>query len=337
MHTGDHAQKTHRTPVAPLPQQARTPQHPLLQLQDKAGNARVTTALAQHGHQVQRAPDETAKVYGPLKSGNIEFTNLKHADEKYHGKAIRIIGLLQKHDAIKEYLGGRPCRITLEVRTTETPADVVDRGASGVDITLASYFFEKYDMGYIMGMLSHELGLHPLANRVDGIHEEEAVFAGFPMIVPGLTDQKSPRTMNTVGADQADHIMGASPDRKRYQTYRDVALKMGELLAQEARRHEPGAKPKDVTDLIDCFLMDVATIAATNDHRKAGATQAPTIAKVYNAYKALIRDDLAENSPIKPLLPADKGTLGVLRNFSGLVASITSGNRGDSIQKPGGN
>jgi hypothetical protein len=336
LHTGDHAQKTHRTPVAPLPQQARTPQHPLLQLQDKAGNARVTTALAQHGHQVQRAPD-TATAYAPLKSGNIEFTNLKHTDQKYRDKAVRIIGLLQKHDAVNQYIAGRPCRITLAVRTTETPADVVDRGASGVDITMASYYFEKYDIGYIMGMLSHEIALHPLASRVPGLHEEEAAFEGFPMLVPGLSGQNPPRTMNTASAGQADHIMGASPDRKRYQTYRDVALRMGELLAQEALHHEEGAKPKDVTDLIDCFLMDVATIAATNDHRAAGVTQAPTVAKVYNAYKALIRDGLAENSPVKPLLPADKGTFGVLRDFSGLAASIASGNRGDSIQNTGGN
>lgn len=345
MHATDHVEKSRRAPAVPVPQRERSPQHPLLHLQRSAGNAAVTSALAQRGHQVQRMTNETATAtpntataaYAPLKSGNYEFTNLKHTDEKYRDKAVRIIGLLRKHQTINDYVGGRPCRITLHVRTTETPADVVDRGGAGVDINLASYYFEKYDIGYIMGMLSHEIGLHPLASRVPGIQDEEEAFAGFPMVVPGLTDQNPPRVMNTEGAGQADHIMAASPDRKRYQKYRDVALEMAEQLAQEAFEQEEGAKTKDVTDLLDCFLMDVATIAATNDNRKAAVKEPRTVAKVYNAYKALIRDGLAENSPLKPLLPADKGMFGVLGDFTGLAASIAAGNRGDSIQNPEGN
>ncbi|MCW8103694.1 hypothetical protein, partial [Streptomyces tauricus] len=89
----------------------------------------------------------------PFKSGNFEFTNLKHTNEVYRDKAVRIIELLRKHDTIRAYVGSRPVRITLHLRTTETPADVTDRGDAGVDINLASYYFEKYDIGYIMGML----------------------------------------------------------------------------------------------------------------------------------------------------------------------------------------
>ncbi|MCZ4612152.1 hypothetical protein O3S80_52105, partial [Streptomyces sp. Lzd4kr] len=109
----------------------------------------------------------------PFKSGNYEFTNLKHTNETYRDKAVRIIDLLRKHDTIRDYIGGRPCRITLHLRTTETPADVTDRGEAGVDINLASYYFEKYEIGYIMGMLAHEIGLHPLASRNTNIPDEE--------------------------------------------------------------------------------------------------------------------------------------------------------------------
>lgn len=336
MHATDRAEETHRAPAVPVTRRERSPEHSLLQLQHSAGNAAVTSAMAQRTHQVQRMPADTATDYAPLKSGNYEFTNLKHTDEKYRDKAVRIIGLLRRHKTIDDYVGGRPCRITLQMRTTETPADVVDRGDAGVDINLASYYFEKYGIGYIMGMLSHEIGLHPLASRVPGIKDEEDAFAGFPMLVPGLEDQNPPRIMNTEGARQADHIMAAAPDRKRYQTYRAVALKMAEQLAQEAFEQEEGATTKDVTDLLDCFLMDVATIAVGNDNRKAAAKEPRTVAKVYNAYKALIRDGLADNSPIRPLLPADKGWFSVFGDFTGLAASITVNNRGDSMQKPAG-
>ncbi|MGN9822140.1 hypothetical protein ACTMUQ_43585, partial [Streptomyces sp. SD11] len=207
----------------------------------------------------------------PFKSGNFEFTNLKHTNEAYRDKAVRIIELLRKHDTIRAYVGDRPVRITLHLRTTETPADVTDRGDAGVDINLASYYFEKYDIGYIMGMLAHEIGLHPLASRDTNIPDEEEMFAGVPLTVPGLEHLTPPRTMNTEGAGQADHIMAAFPSSTRHRIYRDIVLGMAHDLAEEARTGEEGAKAKDVTDLIDTYLMDLATIALTNDKRKDAA------------------------------------------------------------------
>ncbi|MFD4263828.1 hypothetical protein ACFWR9_41055 [Streptomyces sp. NPDC058534] len=109
--------------------------------------------------------------------------------------------------------------------------------------------------------------------------------------------------MNTEGANEKEHIFGAAPERKRYQAYRDVALEM-------------------------------ATIAVGNDDRKAAGTQPFTVAKVYNRYKALIREGLEENSPIKPLLPSDKRAAGVGRDFAALPYHIKTDNKGDSIQKP---
>jgi hypothetical protein len=268
----------------------------------------------------------------PFKSGNFEFTNLKHTDERYRDRAIRIIELLRKHDTINDYIGGRPCRITLHVRTTETPADVIDRGDAGVDINLASYYFEKYDMGYIMGMLAHEIGLHPLASRDTGIPDEESMFEGVPLTVPGLADLKNPRTMNTEGAGQADHIMAAFPSSTRHRIYRDIVQKMAHVLAEDARVGEEGARPQDVTDLIDCYLMDLATIALTNDRRKDAAWEPRYTAKVYNAYKEQFAAQLAADSPVRPLLPADKSWYNVTSNFLGLGSSALFNNQGDSIQ-----
>ncbi|MEJ8672299.1 hypothetical protein WKI71_40000 [Streptomyces sp. MS1.AVA.1] len=268
----------------------------------------------------------------PFKSGNFEFTNLRHTNEKYRDKAIRIIELLRKHDTIRDYIGNRPCRITLHLRTTETPADVTDLGDEGVQINLASYYFEKYDMGYIMGMLAHEIGLHPLASRDTSIPDEESMFEDVPLTVPGLADLKSPRTMNTKGAGQADHIMAAFPSSTRHRTYRDIVAKMAQVLVDDAQDGEDGAKAKDVTDLIDCYLMDLATIAITNDKRKDAAWEPRNTAKVYNAYKEMFAAQLAEDSPVRPLLPPDKVWWKVTGNFLGLGASFTFTNKGDSIQ-----
>ncbi|MFH8470686.1 hypothetical protein [Streptomyces sp. NPDC017991] len=268
----------------------------------------------------------------PFKSGNFEFTNLKHTNEAYRDKAVRIIELLRKHDTIRDYVGGRPVRITLHLRTTETPADVTDRGDAGVDINLASYYFEKYDIGYVMGMLAHEIGLHPLASRDTNIPDEEEMFAGVPLTVPGLAHLTPPRTMNTEGAGQADHIMAAFPSSTRHRIYRDIVLGMANDLAEEARTGEEGAKAKDVTDLIDTYLMDLATIALTNDKRKDAAWEPRYTAKVYNAYKEQFAAQLAQGSPVRSLLPADKSWYNVTSNFFGLGSSVAFNNQGDSIQ-----
>ncbi|MGI3198912.1 hypothetical protein ACRJ4W_10425 [Streptomyces sp. GLT-R25] len=217
---------------------------------------------------------------------------------------------MRDHPTIKAYVGDRPVRITLHVRTTETPADVRDLGDEGVQINLASYYFEKYDIGYIMGMLAHEIGLHPLATRNPDIPDEEAMFRGIPLPVPGLGDLKTPRTMNTDSAGQADHIMAAFPSSTRHGIYRDIVLKMADMLAEAAQAGVEGAKAKDATDLIDTYLMDLASIAITSDYRMNAAKEPGNTAKVYNAYKAQFAARMAEDSPARGLLPADKGMFG---------------------------
>ncbi|MFF0885398.1 hypothetical protein [Streptomyces sp. NPDC003456] len=279
-------------------------------------------------------PPAPAPVLVPFTSGNFEFTNLKHTNEKYRDKATRIIELLRRHTTIRDYVGDRTVRITLHLRTTETPADVVDRGDDGVDINLASYYFEKYDTGYIMGMLAHEIGLHPLASRDSSIPDEEAMFQGVPLTVPGLSDLKTPRTMNTEGAGQADHIMAAFPSSTRHRIYRDIVIDMAALLAEDAQAGEEGARAQDVTDLVDTYLMDLATIAVTNDRRKDAAWEPRYTARVYNAYKEQFAARLADDSPVRGMLPPDKSWYNVTNNFLGLGASFAFNNQGDSIQTP---
>ncbi|MFK4225959.1 hypothetical protein [Streptomyces sp. NPDC019890] len=297
----------------------------------------VTEVPAHMQQDSDTAPAAPEPVLRPFKLGNFEFTNLNQT-ERYVDKAVRIVELLDEHSTIKNYVGGRPVRITLHLRTTETPADVRDLGDDGGQINLASYYFEKYDIGYIMGMLAHEIGLHPLASRDTNIPDEEGMFAGVPLTVPGLTDLKIPRMMNTEGAGQADHIMAAFPSSTRHRIYRDIVLKMADVLAEDARTGEEGAKPADVTDLIDCYLMDLASIALTNDHRTNAAKEPNYTARVYNAYKDLFQAQLAGATALQALqalLPSNKSMFGVMNDFRRIATHVAIGNSGDSIQQAG--
>ncbi|MCX3291657.1 hypothetical protein OR263_33965, partial [Streptomyces sp. NEAU-H22] len=277
--------------------------------------------------------DVPPRMLTPFRSGNFEFTNLKHTDEAYRDRAVRIIDLLRKHDTIRRYIGNRPCRITLHVRTTEPPADVLDRGPDGVEINLASYYFEKYDIGHVMGMLAHEIGLHPLASENAGLPDEEAMFENFPLPVPGLEDVNPPRTMSTEGAGQADHIMAAYQSSTRHRIYRDIILEMARVLAQDVRNGEENAKPQDVTDVFDCYLMDLASIAVTNDHRVNAAMEPGYTARVYNAYKKTLHDLLAGEAEVRALLPSDKSRFGVMNDFRRIGTYVSLNNRGASMQR----
>ncbi|WP_190046441.1 hypothetical protein, partial [Streptomyces galbus] len=291
----------------------------------------VPAHMPQETDTAPEAPAQQAPL--PFKLGRFEFTNLKQTD-RYLDKAVRIAELLDEHATIRDYVGDRSVRITLHLRTTETPADVIDRGDDGVDINLASYYFEKYDTGYIMGMLAHEIGLHPLASRNTRIPEEEDLYRGMPLMVPGLETLKTPRFMNTEDAGQEDHIMAAFPHTIRHGIYRTIVTEMAHVLEHRARVGVPGAKTRDVTDLIDTYLMDLASIAVTNDHRAKAILDPSYTARVYNAYKEQFAAQLPADSPVRALLPADKGRFGVLADFAQLATSVGTNNRGDSIQQP---
>ncbi|MEW1827011.1 hypothetical protein [Streptomyces sp. NPDC088196] len=147
-----------------------TPSHELPSLQGKAGNAGVVQMLSEGGHSwAGRTADPASGVRravvqrSRLSHGNISFTNVSLKYPESQGKATRVLELLAGNTQVKSFLADRSCRITLEKRTTETPANVVDKGAEGVFVTMASYYLENYGIGYIVGMLCHEFGMHPMA------------------------------------------------------------------------------------------------------------------------------------------------------------------------------
>ncbi|MBK6017397.1 hypothetical protein [Streptomyces sp. MBT53] len=328
-----------RAPLSgPAADTATRPAHALLSLQSRAGNANVARMLGAEGRPapaVQRAP---VVQRNKLLNGNISFTNVSLKYPESQDKATRVLQLLSANTAIKSFLNNRSCRITLEKRTSQAPADVVDKGADGVFVTMAAYYLENYDIGYIVGMLCHEFGIHPMAAAAPHTRDEEEAFRGVPFPVPGLEHKPHPdgfASMNTDAAKQADHVLGVIPGSPRYTIYRNVTLEMADLLLRDARNKAPGAREQDVTDLLDCFLMDVASIAATNDNRLRGMpllgnNEGPAIrqdiASVYNAYKSRLADDLSEErQPIKPLFPPEKTPEAVKADFNTLLGRITKG------------
>lgn len=289
---------------------------------------RPASAGAAEAAPVQRAalPIQRARMV----SGKIAFTNVANTYPAYFGKAQRVLQLLSEHKQIQDYLRGRPCDIVLEKRIKDAPAEVKDNGDEGVKVILAAYYFENYDIGYIVGMLSHEFGIHPLAEAKPQLLDEEQHLKGMPFPVPGLEEQ--PKFMNSDEAKQADHVLGAIPQGPRYGVYKAVTKEMAERLLQDAKGKVDGAKEQDVTDLLDCFLMDVASIAATNDNRLLGAPAKSgseavrnDIAQVYNRYRALLSADFPEESPIKPLFPPEKTPEAVKQDFLTLAARIAKG------------
>ncbi|MCC5034513.1 DUF4157 domain-containing protein [Streptomyces sp. WAC 00631] len=287
---------------------------------------------------VQRSAPAVQRM--KLAQGRIAFTNVALKYPEYMEKAGRLLQLLAGHSMIRSYLGERDCSITLEKRTTETPADVIDKGEEGVFVNLASYYFENYDIGYIAGMLCHEFGIHPLAESMPNMAREEKSFRDMPFPVPGLEseDRGGPDgfvSMNSANAKQADHVLGAIPGSPRYTVYRDVALEMAQMLLRDAETRVQGAREQDVTDLLDCFLMDVASIAATNDDRKRGLPVFTNregeavrrdIATVYNAYKQRLVNGLPpDRQGIAPLFPQDKTPQAVKADFQTLMARIAKG------------
>lgn len=319
-------------PGVPAPAQLSALQG-LIGNQSVAQLVRRPGAPAQGGLSVQRAPAGQATATAgpvPLTHGNIQFTNVSLTNQKHMDKATRILDLLSRHRMIQNFLrtSGKPCRIEL-VQRSGSPAEVKVRG-DHVHVDLAHYYFQGYDVSYVMGMLAHEFGIHPLASADRQTEEEETSLMGLPIPVPGLEDenpQGMPPTMNTdnlrQGVGQPHHIMGAAPNTTRHRIYRDVALEMARLLLRDAQTQVRDARPEQVTRLIDCFLMDIASIAATNDNRAAGAAAPGRIAKVYNAYKA--RLPLAPNDPIRPLLPQDKTPQAVLADFATLASRAAAG------------
>ncbi|WP_345655986.1 hypothetical protein, partial [Streptomyces tremellae] len=116
----------------------------------------------------------------------------------------------------------------------------------------------------------------------------------------------------------------------RYEVYRQAVVDMARVVLQQARA-SAGFGSRDVSDVLDSYFMDLASIAATNDDRllgvpgRGGSTQVrQDIATVYNAYRQLMHDDPAL-SDLRPHLPPLKTEADVAADYRLLAGRVAAG------------
>jgi len=249
----------------------------------------------------------------------IYFTN---AAKPWKEKAKQIVDYLSRHKGITDYLGDRPCPITLN--TDENPAAVIDRG-NRVQIDLAGWYFETYSLGYVLGMLCHEFAVHPMATA-EGFHEFEE-----DMLTEPLETGLEGLTVTAQAAKQQDHIFASVRGMPRFRIYRNVVMEMAALLAEEDMRQffATDRGGSGAADLIDCYLMDVASILGTNDHRKQGFSKAGSIAALYNLLRdellAEMRDNPRYSAVPKHVRREDKSTFDVFSDYTTVGRRLLAG------------
>jgi hypothetical protein len=185
-------------------------------------------------------------------------------------KLYQVADCLEAHGGIQAYLCEKQKKCSIEIASIQYPAEVVD----GCKVTLHPKFLKNYQIGFLAGMLCHELGAHPMGDALEEAPEEEkktdiVKWSWVEGLFCVAQDGENPHV-------QKDHMFATAPDFVRYRVYLDVVVQMAEtMLARKetgtscgAERCEPGVLDKcDVADMIHCYLCDVASIAGTLDTR----------------------------------------------------------------------
>ncbi|MPY30746.1 hypothetical protein FNH09_05285 [Streptomyces adustus] len=261
-----------------------------------------------------------------LPVGKFFFANLSTHEPIFIGKAAALASILSLHQGIQQYLAGRPTRIILEKRLADSPAEIIP-SPEGPQITLAAYYFERYSLGYLAGMIAHEFGAHPLPRNMNGA-DGDRHYHNTPVFVPGVPA----RMMTASAGSQAEHVYAASMGGHYFDVYRRTVIEMARVILTEGGTFD--ATTQDVTDLFDAYLMDVASIAVTNDHRDRGFPFVPgstavraDIATSYNFYRRLLEDEIPGNlsAALVPHLPGQKTSQAVYDDYATLVRRAARG------------
>jgi Domain of unknown function (DUF4157) len=261
-----------------------------------------------------------------LHSGTVTFTN---ANKKFAPRAQQLIDLIAAHPSIGAFINNRPCFITL-VNSPGNPASVIDLGKQ-VNIELAYWYFETYELGYTLGMLCHEFAVHPMADGDPRVQAIEPNMMGQD-IPTGVKDGKKDHTINSDSAGQVDHVFAAVVGMPRHDIYVRTVVQMAELLAAEAAKHGTGIGIEEVTNLLDCFMMDCASILATNDHRDKGAQVPGLVAACYNDYLAQL-PSYTKDKAVLGQMPAPKTRWGVASGYFTVVGRLAKGQLSDASRE----
>lgn len=182
--------------------------------------------------------------------------------------------------------------------TNETnPANIYDpAGQNGnLFIRISKWFLQGYSAGYIAGMLCHEVGAHFLATSKMKAAKTWNNEVKYRATKQKTKDQLSGWSYEPMKASQPDHIFAACYPQPRYNAYREILIEFATIIAEDLAKPfgAPFFSTGDLTDLLDCWLMDISSILATTDRRGRGPLVANYVSTAYNAHLAQLQRDRA--------------------------------------------
>ncbi|HRC58264.1 MAG: hypothetical protein IPI49_19145 [Myxococcales bacterium] len=156
-----------------------------------------------------------------------------------------------------------------------------------VHIEMDSWYFENYPLGFCAGMLCHEFAVHCMGDfLMTGRQRAAENFHQGPLVGSWAPNA------NPLTAGQIDHVFASCDLQPRYRQYRATVIEVAQAMAAAVGGVvAPGrvaVVANDVTDLFRCYLMDVASIQATNDHRAKGLTRPAVVATCFNNHRAAL-------------------------------------------------
>lgn len=155
----------------------------------------------------------------------------------------------------------------------------------GAIINIRSWYFQKYSIGKILGMVAHEVGVHvvPYMKEIGLKMPEEAQEAmGIDFITaPDTSKQSGPSGI-------IDHQRVATIGSDDFFLYQQVIVDLiNSIIEQNKHKLTPEEINMHGKDLADAYLMDIATFLGSG-RRVVVPFFAQTIANKYNNYKSTL-------------------------------------------------
>src|SRR6185312_4642783 len=213
-------------------------------------------------------------------------------------------------------------------------------------VWVADYFFRDYGMPYVMGMLMHEFAVHPMASQFSQVRDESDAYApqryrdratgqvmvdAIPIHIPGFNGTRTISTVPRASGPrkQPDHINVARPNGFRFKVYQRAIFDIALSMQHDSLLRLPGTSRRDARDVMDSYLMDLASIAVTEDNRARGALNWTDVATSYNAYRDLLIQglgDLSSDDAARLLanVPAPKTATDVFNDYRRMGFTVFS-------------
>jgi hypothetical protein len=240
-------------------------------------------------------------------------------------KASGLKTIAESSGSLSSFVGhGNDCLFS--VNNTYNPASIYNPlyNSGDLKIEISQWFLKGYSVGYIAGMLCHEVGAHfqtdSFMNKAAHKTEQDAL-TNKTKVQDGATGW----SYTAAKATQPDHIFASCHGYERYSLYRELMIEFAGIIATLANTPVSGKilfTDADLTDLIDCWLMDIASILSTSDARAWGVIlpYSKYVADAHAKHLAQLKTDAATltgNAKVLNAIAAmqDKSTLGVLGEY----------------------